>query len=99
MYVYKNKLLVFILLHGSYSTCQEIVYALLGYVSQLDIPPFSLVSSIASWKDKLTFHSPNLILMNKKEADTCHLAVFLLYRCRDRVVPGGADEHGCVQLH
>lgn len=25
--------------------------------------------------------------------------MFLLYRCRDRVVPGGADEHGCIQLH
>ena len=37
--------------------------------------------------------------MNKKEADTCHLAVFLLYRCRDRLVPGGANEYGCVQLH
>ena len=36
----------------------------------------------------------------KKQADhICQLPVFILYRRRDSVVPGGADEHGCIQLH
>jgi hypothetical protein len=34
--------------------------------------------------------------LNNKQADT---HAFMLYRCRDRVVPRGADEHGSIQLH